>query len=313
MATQRKCPFVLEHNHYGQTSWVWMWCIFKPASVLTCIITTCTQCTASSYSNITPSSTMCLTLIVHEADSDVRFESIINAESGLTVYNPFQTPYCSVAYEKKDQEDNEVPCTKGEWDICNHKDDESACHGWEEFHVVVHSRNANQTIASLISTFGEPVDPSDDMKKSSATQAPYVQARQAFFIAGQNVAMGAERLNWYKKRFILENEKDALANIRFLRTKLQNSITELEKATMKWEKYVEQGKMEPCPSKGFEKHPFASLFEVPPSAGTRISPNQLLKHTEPLDLGRVHAVEHVGEDLPGSPVSEIYDAIMTGM
>ncbi|KAH7019036.1 hypothetical protein EDB80DRAFT_187710 [Ilyonectria destructans] len=292
---------------------MWMWCIFKLASVLTCIITTFTKYTASSYSNITSSSTMCLTLIVHEADSDIRFESIINAESGLTVYNPFQMPYCSVVYEKKDQEDNEVPCTKGEWDICNHKDDESACHGWEGFNVVVHSRNANQTIASLISTFGEPVDLLDDMRKTSATQAPYVQVRQAFFAAGQNLAMDAERLNWHKKQFILENGKDALATIRYLRIKLQNSITELEKATMTWEKYAEQGKMELCPSKGFEKHPFASLFEVPPNAGTRMSPNQLLKHTEPLGLGRVHVVEHVGEDLPESPASEIHDAVMTGM
>ncbi|KAF7552786.1 hypothetical protein G7Z17_g4082 [Cylindrodendrum hubeiense] len=227
---------------------------------------------------------MCLTLVIHQTDNEPEFRhsAIIDPNSGHKVFNPYENTFedrrLGDAVEEEGCSLHDL-CTKIEWQICNAKHDESACFGWQNFHMVLSNHNEHP----ILSRLGEPLGPSDERKVSSDIHIPYIKLREEYWLAGSLVGFWARQLIESNNKLevqgtLLHDDGYLLECCKSARKELQLYIDKLEELASRWRIHSQLGKMEPCPSDGLACNPFAEFFQMSPESGT--SPYQLLKDTD---------------------------------
>ncbi|KAH7019037.1 hypothetical protein EDB80DRAFT_869715 [Ilyonectria destructans] len=229
---------------------------------------------------------MCLTIVHHQSELEIRSPAVINPFSGNKYFNPYQTIIEECHYGGAIGENfctfhgDSASCIKNEWQICSAEDGET-CLEWQTFHVVSPSKDE-----SFLSKMGKPLLPLDDRHVCSDRHASYIKLRRDFWEAGTQVQWWTEQLDVCSKKLAVQREASCddgylLMCLKEARKQLQDYIDELLTLTQIWKMYATDYKMEPCPADGFDFDTFAEFFQASPENGVQIIPYQLLLDTDP--------------------------------
>lgn len=228
---------------------------------------------------------MCVTIIHHQSEIEIRRPAVINPFSSEKFFNPYET----ITEERHNEgavgenfcnfHDDSTACIKNEWQICSRKESET-CPEWQIFHVVSPNRDE-----SFLSKMGPPHDPGNRLV-SSDKHASYIKLRKGFWEAGTQVQWWTQQLDESKKKLAAQRAASCddgylLTCLKDARKHLQDSINELTVLAQLWKMYATDDKMEPCPADGFDFDKFAEFFQAVPEYGAPIIPYLLLLRTDP--------------------------------
>ncbi|KAH7133979.1 hypothetical protein EDB81DRAFT_762329 [Dactylonectria macrodidyma] len=203
---------------------------------------------------------MCLTLITHQTECDTRRPVIISMDSHDAIFHPLETP--APCCHKQDADETSTCnvhgscCVLKQWSICNVSGDASPCHGNQVFHRVVTSEHQAELVFEECLFLSENAWPFRDNNDR------YSLLRREFFDAAAQVAMcsltadllgqqAPEHLSYGRLRWELQE----------IFEKWHSDLYDLTQATMKWEEHAAKGEMEPCPSQGLTRHPYARCYQ----------------------------------------------------